>query len=205
MIIIYNEKIKLIDIINLSKYRINNINKKNYYYIWNNKIKRLKKYYKDYYINDNYDFNYFYEISKISLNIAKNINFNNLSYGITYNRFYDINNIYDLYNKNKYHMGAIINSIVEYIKYSFFYFDSEEDIFLIDMLDLTNDDYMFLVARLIFPTYYFDIFNEKDINSKYKMIISKIDSYNKYIKSIFIEIKKRHINMPFMDLIINQL
>ena len=205
MIIIYNEKIKLIDIINLSKYRINNINQKNYYYIWNNKIKRLKKYYKDYYINDNYDFNYFYEISKISLNIAKNINFNNLSYGITYNRFYDINNIYDLYNKNKYHMGAIINSIVEYIKYSFFYFDSEEDIFLIDMLDLTNDDYMFLVARLIFPTYYFDIFNEKDINSKYKMIISKIDSYNKYIKSIFIEIKKRHINMPFMDLIINQL
>ena len=192
------------DIINLSKYIINNnAYKNNYYIIWKNKIKILNKYYNDCYCFDNYDFNYFYELSNIALKMIKNINFNNLTYGLSFNRFYKVNLLYDLYNKNNYKIGPIVNSITEYIKYSFFYNDREENIFLIDNLDLSREDYIYLVSRLIFPTYYFDILNNNDIDDKHNMIMFKINKYFNYIKSIIMEIKKRHIDMPFIDSIIN--
>lgn len=203
---INNRDFDINDLIIISKKNIiTNIEKKNIFYLWKEKIDYLEKYYNKNYSVDIYDFYYFRGISDISLYLMKNINYLNITYGVYFNRFYNIKSLYDLYNPNNIRYGPIINTFSEYIKYEFFYNNKIIDYSKMNELDLTNEDYYYFIARLLFPTYYFDLFKNNEINKKYNLIINNINRYLEYIKEIIINIKKRHINMPFIDYIFNLL
>ena len=204
MICINNRDISFDDIINISKKIINNyIYKNNYYEIWKKKIEFLEKYFNEYY-KEGFDFNYYNGLSYNALYIVKYINCLNLTYGRTYNRFYNIHSLYDLYNPINKEYGPIINSIAEYIKYEFFYNKREVEYKKTFSLKLSVEDYYYLIARLLFPTYFYDLFKD-NINNSYQMIISRISEYINYVKRIIIDIKKRHNNMSYLDYIINLL
>ena len=203
VICISNRDISFDDIINVClKTKNNNQYKTNYYSIWKRKIEFFEKYYYDYYKKEEYDFEYYNGLSYNALNIVKMINYLNITYGISYNRFYNIKTMYDLDNPLYKKYGPIINSIGEYIKYEYFFKNREVNYEKIFDIPLTIDDYYYLVARLLFPTYFYDLFKN---NEKYDLISNYIYGYISYVKRIIIEIKKRHNNMSLLESIINQL
>lgn len=83
--------------------------------------------------------------------------------------------------------------IAEYIKYNFFKENkSEEEIFTF-LKKLNNKDYdhILIYSRLLFPTYYFDLLeeylnNKRNINEEIKKMAKKINSYELFLKKLFI-------------------
>ena len=197
-----NRKIIFEDIMNISSNIINyDLLKKNYFEIWNNKILFMEKYFYDYYNKEKIDFNYYNGLAYNALNLIKNINYSNITYGISYNRFYNINTLYDLYNPFNIEYGPIVDSIVEFIKYSIFYENHYINYDLLFDINLSKEDYYYLIARLLFPTYYYDLFKDNKIINDYKLISNKIYKYISYIKEIIIDIKKRHNDMSLINII----
>lgn len=200
-----NRYINLEDVIELSNIKVFlNSSKINYLQVWENKINFFENYFKKSKCAFYMDHDYFLGLAEISFTIAKEINFNNITYGFSMNRFYKIETIFDLYNPVNNFYGPIVNSISEYIKYAYFTLNKKEDFNKIFTLKFTKDDILFLIARLIFPTYYFDIYKIEDNYDDYNTIVNKIEGYITYIKEIFEEIKKRY-NLPFLNIIINLL
>ena len=193
----------IIQIINRPSY--NNSFKNNYYILWNKKIKYLEEYFNDYYKKEKYDFYYYNGLSYNALNIIKHINNLNITYGNTFNRFSNIISLYDLYNPLNMEYGPIVNAISEFIKYNYFYNNKETNIRKVFSLYLNDDDYYYLVARLLFPTYYYDLFKNNYMEKEYSIILNNICNYISYVKRIIIEIKKRHNNMSLLDYVINLL
>ena len=201
--IFINKKIEFDDIILYSKNNIViNRLKIDYFYLWKKKLSFLEKYYKENNRTDNYDFFYYKGLSELALRLMKAINYNNITYGSSINRFDDINLFNDLYIYSRY--GPIINTVAEYIKYEFFNNRRVEYEKIFD-INLTKEDYYFLVARLLFTTYYFDLIKNNKIITNYDYIVNKIESYIDYIKDIIMSIKKRHNDMSLLEYIVNLL
>lgn len=200
-----NRKITIQDVYNVSKLNLLiSTEKKNYYLIWKYKIDFMENYFNSS-NNDKYlDYDYFLGMSELALTLVKMIDFSKITYGFSYKRFYNINSLYELFNPCNVLYGPIINSFSEFIKYSFFYNNRYENIDVLFKLDLTNSDILFFIARLIFPTYFFDLFKNENIDDYYK-IINKIDLYFYYVKNIILQIKKRYNTIPFLDNLVNQL
>ena len=84
---------------------------------------------------------------------------------------------------------------VEYIKF-IFYNNKYQEIDLIDLIEKGRHTYQYdlIIARLIFPNYYFHIVNEiidkKKEESSIKDIITRNDEYINYVKTIIEEINK---------------
>ena len=201
--IFINKKIEFDDIILYSKNNIViNRLKIDYFYLWKKKLSFLEKYYKENNRTDNYDFFYYKGLSELALRLMKTINYNNITYGSSINRFDEINFFNDLYVYSRY--GPIINTVAEYIKYEFFNNRRVEYEKIFD-INLTKEDYYFLVARLLFTTYYFDLIKNNKIITNYDYIVNKIESYIVYIKDIIMSIKKRHNDMSLLEYIVNLL
>ncbi|MBE6140435.1 MAG: hypothetical protein E7172_02740 [Firmicutes bacterium] len=91
-----------------------------------------------------------------------------------------------------------VRDIAEYLK-SVFFSSSNIDPFLelvtyLKIKKLTIYSYQMLIARLLYPSYYFDLYedimnNEKDEN-KLIPIISKVNEYEIFLKKAFLEILK---------------
>lgn len=104
-----------------------------------------------------------------------------------------------------------IRDIAEYLKALFF---SNSDIDALEELKLylrvsplSNYNYHMLYARLLYPSYYFDIYedimnNEAD-ESKLIPIIAKVDEYEYFLKEAYLEISK-YASIEKIDWIINQ-
>ena len=200
-----NRDITFNDLVYISNIYINiPIIKINYYVLWIKKIDFIEKYAKDCNMLD-YDINYYLGLSTIATNMIENVDFNNITYKFSFNRFYNINCLYDLLDPFNIKYGPCVNSLSEYIKYSYFYKHKKVDYNLLFNLNLNIDDYYLFISRLIFPTYFFDLLNQNDISSKYLNIINNIDGYILYIKEIFEKIKRRYSKLSSLEIIFNQL
>lgn len=72
---------------------------------------------------------------------------------------------------------------------------------------LSSYSYHMLYARLIYPSYYFDIYenvmNESGLEEKLLSIIKKVDEYEKFLKSAYKEISK-YTNLERIDWILKK-
>lgn len=103
---------------------------------------------------------------------------------------------YDFYNPINYVIDSRIRDLCEYIKNSFFNdeLNMQEIKTFISNSYLTNYEYILLFSRLLFPTYYFDIYDEIiNNNLDEKIIIKIIDKnreYEKFLNDIYYFIVK---------------
>lgn len=174
----------------------------NYSYLWEKKIDFLESLFID---NKDYLFEYFIGLGENAVNYCKSINYSNITIGYSYNRLKDNMNIFEFWDPTSINYGPIINNISEYIKKSIF--NDMEDISLEDIfnIELTLDDYKLLIAKLLFPTYYFDLLkNKEEYDNRVEQIVFKIDKYLEKISSLIYEIKKRHIDIPLINWINHQ-
>lgn len=200
-------KIKLNDILNYDSrvFVKDNLNWKN---LWVNKL--------DYYsiqLEENSlkfpilkeSSNYYFGMSEIAINLLNYVDYKNVNFCISHRR---LEKKYDLVNPLNIIIDNKARDIAEYIKIQYFYeeINEEEIINFLVKINFTKDEIILLISRLIYPSYYFDIYekiyigekNEKDLVK----IIKKNDSYESFLKNIYNNIKYIY-NIPQIEFLEN--
>lgn len=128
---------------------------------------------------------------------------------LSHRRLDNMNDSFDFYNPLNYIFDVKSRDIADYIKILFFYDQASEDLIIsfFKYLNFSREEYILLIARLLYPTYYFDLidkvifFNEDD--EILKNIINKSQSYIKMIKKLFYYINNElKMNIPIIEWII---
>lgn len=196
-----NKNITLEEIDYLSKVKIVNNNKSNWGLLWSKKIDYLEEL-----ISENgkkypqvvNSFNYFIGLSENAISYYNNIDIdNNMMYYISHKVLRPTDKVDSLYNPLNIIYDYRVRDIAEYIKNSFW--TDNHNIYneLNNYLyknNLSLNEVKLLISRILFPSFYFDLYedifnynkDEKILNN----IISRIDKYEEYLNSIIIYFKR---------------
>jgi len=107
---------------------------------------------------------------------------------------------YEFYNPLEYIFDIQVRDISEYLKSMFFYTDRNHTIkelknYLLSTR-LSNYEANMLYARLLYPTYYFDIYEKviEDLEEESELldIINKVDEYELFLKEAYFELSRMH-------------
>ena len=196
-----NKNITLEEIDYLSKVKIVNNNKSNWRLLWSKKIDYLEEL-----ISENgkkypqvvNSFNYFIGLSENAISYYNNIDIdNNMMYYISHKVLRPTDKVDSLYNPLNIIYDYRVRDVAEYIKNSFW--TDNHNIYneLNNYLyknNLSLNEVKLLISRVLFPSFYFDLYedifnynkDEKILNN----IISRIDEYEEYLNSIIIYFKR---------------
>ena len=196
-----NKNITLEEIDYLSKVKIVNNNKSNWGLLWSKKIDYLEEL-----ISENgkkypqvvNSFNYFIGLSENAISYYNNIDIdNNMMYYISHKVLRPTDKVDSLYNPLNIIYDYRVRDVAEYIKNSFW--TDNHNIYneLNNYLyknNLSLNDVKLLISRVLFPSFYFDMYEEIfNYNKEEKIlnnIINRIDEYEEYLDSIIIYFKK---------------
>ena len=208
-IFVIKKQITVNDIINFNNIMYFNNNKlkiNDWYMLWTNKVDYL-----EYQINQlgkNYpliieSFSYYIGLSEIAICLLKNINKNELYYSLGHKRISCDDTTYVFYNPLNIVIDLRIRDICEYYKSCFFNnlsVDSLDNYLLYN--NFTDSEACCFLARMLFPTYYFDIYESIISNQvkeeKIKKITDKVNDYEKFIKKIYLLLKSKY-NIPSIE------
>ena len=196
-----NKDITLEEIDYLSKVKIVNNNKSNWGLLWSKKIDYLEEL-----ISENgkkypqvvNSFNYFIGLSENAISYYNNIDIdNNMMYYISHKVLRPTDKVDSLYNPLNIIYDYRVRDVAEYIKNSFW--TDNHNIYneLNNYLyknNLSLNEVKLLISRILFPSFYVDLYedifnynkDEKILNN----IISRIDEYEEYLNSIIIYFKR---------------
>lgn len=203
-----NKAISLGEISYLSNAKIfyqNNLMRSNWALLWSNKIDYL-----EYHHGHNYQkypllslsFDYFIGLSENAIsylnNAIKNTSPEDVDIGvISHDIINSDDTIYALYDPMNIIIDHKARDLAEYIKLSFFIdnfsiFEELDEYFKYNYFSFYGMN--LLVARILYPSFYFDkydeIVNEEAQESSILKITSRIDEYEKYLQDIFSYLKK---------------
>ncbi len=108
----------------------------------------------------------------------------------------------EFYDPLSFVMDYKVRDIAEFIKSCFFETDILETELEKWILSLQLSDYGFgmFFGRMLFPSYYFDLYeniiNGKENENKIEQVLSKIDAYIEFLNTIALQITRRH-SIPF--------
>ncbi len=198
-----SKKIDLDDIIYFSKSYVfqknNNMAKKSWIDLWS-----VKTDYIEYQINQfgikypiiSEGASYYIGMAENAISYLVNNKLNEeLTYYIAHRRLSINSTLYDLYNPINFIVDYSVRDVCEYAKNVFF--DNKEKSYMvyeyIKNAGFNYDEIILLLARFLYPTYYFDMIqdcidNKKQENDLWECIrkyVSKVDEYEAYLKNIF--------------------
>lgn len=115
---------------------------------------------------------------------------------LSHRRIFYPNTYLNYYNPLSFIFDLEVRDVAEMIKSEFFY--GEDAFFLVyyylKNIKLSSYSYHMFYARLMYPTYYFDLYEEIMNNDKSEecllKIIDKIDDYELFLKKVYLEISK---------------
>ena len=144
--------------------------------------------------------NYYIGLAENAISYFNMLDLNNSNLYISHRRISESN----MYNPLELVIDYKVRDIAEYIKYNFFYNHMTIDDInnYISKLDLENIDYILLYVRLIYPSYYFDLYeeivNEKKEESEIKKIIELSSQYEELLFEVYRLLKKK-VNILGID------
>lgn len=151
-------------------------------------------------------FNYYRGLAENAVQFLNNIKLNNIGLYLAHKRVRVDTNLIDLYNPINIIIDSRVRDLSEYIKSEFFDFDYKiNDIYEIIKNNLniyTNEEKCLLYARLLYPSYFFDMCDDLILGQISQENISNITNktieYEKFLREIANEIKKT-IYIPNID------
>lgn len=178
------------------------INKIDYYeyHISQNKMK-YKNLYNSFY--------YYAGLCECAINLLNSVNSNNVNLYISHERIKkDTTNI-SFYNPLNMTLDSKVRDVCEYFKAQFFY--CENPLYKVkeylSITPLTNDEAIMFFARLLYPSYYFDVYDDilrGDYNKKkLDVIISKNQVYEKFLEDVYFYMINIY-NIPEIEWIIKK-
>lgn len=210
LLILVNEerKITFEDVVSFSNFNLNNNKKNEWFSLWTKKVDyyeyQVSQFGKSYPLL-NESFNYFIGMAETSIILLKNTNINYDSYSfLSYRRIKKETSLFDLYNPLNFIFDSKVRNIAEYFKDCFFNDDYlKEELFLfLNNCDWSESDYILFYARMVFPSYYFDLFAEivydNILEKNILKIIHKINDYELFLKELYYYLKQ-FVNMPNIE------
>lgn len=203
------EKIKLVDIINfnnLTYFDNENLKIDSWYNLWTAKVDYIE--YQINQIGKKYplirkSLSYYIGLSENAITLVKNVSFENI-YSLSHRRINHIDTIQELYNPLNFIVDLRIRDICEYFKNAYFHNQEiEKELFVfLDSNVFNYEESCCFLARMLFPTYYFDIY-EKIINNeideiKINNIVELSKGYEKIIKKLYFYLKNK-VNIPTIE------
>ena len=203
---------KLITISDILAYniQIDNEKKCNWYHLWCEKIDyyeyQVSQYGKKYPLIKE-TFSYYNGMSETAISLLKTIDITKVNLYISHNRITSRTNLIEFYNPLNMTADVKVRDICEYIKNSFFkdrnILNEVEKYFI--MVNLTYEEAILFLARLIYPSYYFDLYDEiiqgKEKEDKLYFYTNKIPSYEIFLYNV-INILNHMYRLPEIDWII---
>lgn len=126
---------------------------------------------------------------------------------VSHKRIKGNDGLVELYNPLNFIIDNRVRDLSEYIKEQFFYYKYSVDDAINDIykFNLNRQQYILLFIRLLFPSYYFDFYEQVLLENKSEQellkIISKSDQYTFFLKKLYNYIKMTQ-NMPDIEWII---
>ncbi len=136
-------------------------------------------------------FSYYIGLGETAIQLVNTINTSNLPLIYAHKRLKKTDKQFDLYNPLNLTIDFQVRDIAEYLKNKFFNNENIEPelIYYLNNAKLSISEYLLLLARLIYPTYYFDLYEEIITNRKneqeIKKIITKTEEYEQLLKKIY--------------------
>lgn len=218
-----SEEYDIFDMVKISEKLVLNNNKSNLYRnnwgtLWSEKIDYFEYQVRELSIEKDVVKNSFSYYVGMAENAISYVNNTNMKYGgdvyrivLSHRRVFYPNYKLNYLNPLSFVFDLEVRDIAEYLKAMFF----KKDIsFCLDELSsylkirhLSLYEYQMLYARLLYPTYYFDIYesvmNKNGDEEQLVNIIKKCDSYEEFLKKAYLEISK-YAKIDKIEWIINQ-
>ena len=218
-----NEEYDIFDMVKISEKLVLNNNKSNLYRnnwgtLWSEKIDYFEYQVRELSIEKDVVKNSFSYYIGMAENAISYVNNTNMKYGmdvyrivLSHRRVFYPNYKLNYLNPLSFVFDLEVRDIAEYLKAMFF----KKDIsFCLDELSsylkirhLSLYEYQMLYARLLYPTYYFDVYegvmNKNGDEEQLVNIIKKCDSYEEFLKKTYLEISK-YAKIDKVEWIINQ-
>lgn len=218
-----NEEYDIFDMVKISEKLVLNNNKSNLYRnnwgtLWSEKIDYFEYQVRELSIEKDVVKNSFSYYVGMAENAISYVNNTNMKYGgdayrivLSHRRVFYPNYKLNYLNPLSFVFDLEVRDIAEYLKAMFF----KKDIsFCLDELSsylkirhLSLYEYQMLYARLLYPTYYFDVYesvmNKNGDEEELVNIIKKCDSYEEFLKNAYLEISK-YAKIDKIEWIINR-
>ena len=218
-----NEEYDIFDMVKISEKLVLNNNKSNLYRnnwgtLWSEKIDYFEYQVRELSIEKEVVKSSFSYYAGLAENAISYVNNTNMKYGgdayrivLSHRRVFYPNYKLNYLNPLSFVFDLEVRDIAEYLKAMFF----KKDIsFCLDELSsylkirhLSLYEYQMLYARLLYPTYYFDVYesvmNKNGDEEQLVNIIKKCDSYEEFLKKAYLEISK-YAKIDKIEWIINQ-
>ncbi|MBR3897652.1 MAG: hypothetical protein IKJ43_00030 [Bacilli bacterium] len=188
---IINEKISIEDIIPFTQLQVEG-NNNNWSELWSKKNDYLEFQISE--LGKNHplirdSFSYFIGLGETAIAIVNNIDVQNHETVYAHNRITD--NSFNLYDPTNIIKDLKVRDVAEYFKYKIFKgINIEEELTIyLNASKLSIYEYMMFFARMIYPTPYFDLYEEiitdKIDENNIKELINNIEYYENTIKKIY--------------------
>lgn len=218
-----SEEYDIFDMVKISEKLVLNNNKSNLYRnnwgtLWSEKIDYFEYQVRELSIEKDVVKNSFSYYIGMAENAISYVNNTNMKYGrdayrivLSHRRVFYPNYKLNYLNPLSFVFDLEVRDIAEYLKSMFF----KKDVgFCLDELSsylkirhLSLYEYQMLYARLLYPTYYFDVYesvmNKNGDEEELVNIIKKCDSYEEFLKKAYLEISK-YAKIDKIEWIINQ-
>lgn len=206
----YQDKVdynKIISFLNLRIYTNEKVvsDKNNWGYLWEQKndyFEYLMSQIGQKHPNLRESFSYYIGLGETSIQLVNMINKDNIPKIIAHKRIKSTDSIFEIYNPINFIIDNRVRDVAEYFKSAFF---NNKDIindlnsFLLNT-NLTESEYLLFLARMLYPTYYFDIFediiNDHKDEEEIKKITDLVDNYEVLLKQIYSYYKTKINIMP---------
>ena len=192
--IYYKNKININDILFFAKPAISNSKAPNWGEMWS-----LKNDYLEYQISQlgkkhpliTESFSYYIGLGETAIQLVNSLEKESIPLVYAHRRIDYNYNQYDLYNSLNIIVDYKVRDIAEYLKSKFFSGENIMDdlTYYLENTKLSIYEYYLFLARLIYPTYYFDLYEEiitdRKKDEEIKKITTKVDDFENIIKKIY--------------------
>ena len=149
-------------------------------------------------------FTYYDGMTETAISLLNNINPSVVNNYISHSRIGKNTSLQDLYNPLNMIVDTRVRDVSEYYKNLFFY--EKNPLIEINQYlhnnHLTYEECMLFLARMIYPSYYFDIYDDiisgKVSEQKINIITSKVNEYEMFLKEIYSSINAMY-NIPEIE------
>ena len=192
--IYYGEKVNIDNIVKFSEITSEKSKNQNWAELWSQKndyleyqISMLGKSHPI--IRDS--FSYYIGLGENAIELVNMVQKQETSFVYAHKRINKNNTTFDLYNPLNMTVDLKVRDAAEYFKDSFFKGEDidEELTYYFNNTILSTYEYMMFFARMLYPTYYFDLYEEiitnREDDKKLIQIINKANEYEQILKKIY--------------------
>ena len=208
----FNEEYDIFDIVNITNkltlnYQASKLYRNNWGALWSEKMDYFEYQVRELGLNKvviQDSFSYYLGLAENAISYVNNTNlkyntFNNAKITLSHRRIFYPNYKINFLNPLSFIFDLEVRDIAEYLKAMFFSHKNDEDVleelkYFLQIKKLTPYEYSMLFARLMYPSYYFDLYesimNNDESEEILVPIIAKTKEFELFLKEAYLEISK---------------